>query len=173
AARGRWRRRGRPGHAAAGPAAPNARRCAVTFRSKLLVACVPLALAPLASFGLRVRDEVVGRLEAQYRERVAALADVVQADVAREAAAVGARLDRVAEAIKADNRLRRALLDGAHTDRTYVLDYAGHAMGLVGLDVLRIQDAEGRVLSSGHFRNEYDVVDAALPAAVARAGDSG
>lgn len=145
----------------------------MTFRSKLLVACVPLALAPLAFFGLRVRDEVVGRLEAQYRERVAALADVVQADVAREAAAVGARLDRVAEAIKADNRLRRALLDGAHTDRTYVLDYAGHAMGLVGLDVLRIQDAEGRVLSSGHFRNEYDVVDAALPAAVARAGDSG
>ena len=145
----------------------------MTFRSRLLLACVPLALAPLAFFGLRVRGEVMGRLEAQYGERVAALADVIQADLAREAAAVGARLDRVAEAMAADNRLRRALLDGADADRAYVLDYAGHAMALVGLDVLRIQDATGRVLSSGHFRNEYDVVDAALPAAVARAGDAG
>lgn len=141
----------------------------MTFRAKLLLACVPLALAPLAFFGLRVRGEVVGRLEAQYGDRVAALADVIQADLAREAAAVGARLDRVAEAMAADNRLRRALLEGGPVDRAYVLDYAGRAMQLVGLDVLRIQDAGGRVLSSGHFRNEYDVVDAALPAALARA----
>ena len=145
----------------------------MTFRSRLLLAGLPLALAPLAFFGLRVRGEVLRRLEAQYAEREAALADVVQGDLAREAAAVGARLDRVAEAIALDNRLRRALLDGEDAERAYVLDYAGRAMGLVGLDVLRIQDAEGRVLSSGHFRNEFDVVDAALPAAVARAGEAG
>src|SRR5690606_25553237 len=173
AARCHGRGGGRARHAAVGPTAPHGRGCSMTFRSKLLLACVPLALAPVAIFGLRVRGEVVGRLEAQYGERVTALADVIQADLAREAAAVGARLDRVAEAIAADNRLRRALLDGADADRAYVLDYAGHAMGLVGLDVLRIQSAGGRVLSSGHFRNEYDVVDAALPAAVARAGDAG
>src|SRR5690606_36668699 len=164
---------GRAGHAAAGPAAARGWRRAMTFRAKLLLACVPLALAPLAFFGLRVRGEVVGRLEAQYGDRVAALADVIQADLAREAAAVGARLDRVAEAMAADNRLRRALLDGADADRAYVLDYAGRAMAVVGLGVLRIQDAGGRVLSSGHFRNEYDVVDAALPAAVARPGAAG
>jgi signal transduction histidine kinase len=142
----------------------------MTFRARLLLGCVALALAPLALFGLRARREVVGRLEDQYRERVAALADVIQAELARESAAVGARLDRVAQAMAADNRLRRALLDGGLGDRAYVLDYAGHAMQLVGLDVLRIQDADGRVLSSGHFRNEYDVVDAALPAALARGG---
>ncbi|HEY8469273.1 MAG TPA: ATP-binding protein [Longimicrobiales bacterium] len=142
----------------------------MTFRARLLLGCVALALVPLALFGLRARREVVERLEAQYRERVAALADVIQAELARESAAVGARLDRVAEATVADNRLRRALLDGGLADRAYLLDYAGHAMQLVGLDVLRIQDAEGRVLSSGHFRNEYDVVDAALPAALTRGG---
>ncbi|HEX7089103.1 MAG TPA: ATP-binding protein [Longimicrobiales bacterium] len=142
----------------------------MTFRARLLLGCVALALAPLALFGLRARREVVERLEAQYRDRVAALADVIQADLARESAAVGARLDRVAEAMAADNRLRLALMDGERADRAYVLDYAGRAMQLVELDVLRIQDAEGRVLSSGHFRNEYDVVDAALPAALARAG---
>jgi signal transduction histidine kinase len=142
----------------------------MTFRARLLLGCVALALTPLALFGLRARREVVERLEDQYRERVAALADVIQAELARESAAVGARLDRVAEAMAADNRLRRALLDGGLADRAYLLDYAGHAMQLVGLDVLRIQDAGGRVLSSGHFRNEYDVVDAALPAALARGG---
>jgi signal transduction histidine kinase len=142
----------------------------MTFRARLLLGCVALALAPLALFGLRARREVVERLEAQYRDRVAALADVIQADLARESAAVGARLDRVAEAMAADNRLRLALMDAELADRAYVLDYAGRAMQLVGLDVLRIQDAEGRVLSSGHFRNEYDVVDAALPAALARGG---
>lgn len=143
------------------------------FRAKLLLACLPLALAPLAFFGLRVRDEVTVRLASQYEERVAALADVVEADLAREASAVDARLERVARAMAADNRFRRAVLDGHAADRTYLLDYAGQAMALGGLDVLRIQDEHGRVLSSGHFRNEYDAVDPGLSAAVAHADGEG
>ena len=39
-------------------------------------------------------------------------------------------------------------------------------MALAGLDALQIQDERGRILSSGHFRNEFDRVDAALPAAL-------
>jgi hypothetical protein len=72
----------------------------------------------------------------------------------------------------ADNDLRVALIGGpTGANRAYLLDYAERNMPLVGLDVLRIQDEQGRVLSSGHFRNEFDAVDAALPAALQNARD--
>lgn len=145
----------------------------MSFRLRLLLACLPLAIAPLAFFGIVARGEVVARLDAQHAERVAALADVIEADLARESAAVAARLDRLADVMAADNRFRLAVLQGAEAgtgDRAYILDYAARAMPLAGLDVLRIQDEEGRVLSSGHFRNEYDAVDPALPDAIWRAG---
>jgi signal transduction histidine kinase len=52
--------------------------------------------------------------------------------------------------------------DSAH--RAYALDYAGTAMRLAGLDMLQIQDDSGRIVSSGHFRNEFDRVEPGLPA---------
>src|SRR2546426_264354 len=36
-------------------------------------------------------------------------------------------------------------------------------MQLAGLSLLQIQDESGRIVSSGHFRNEYDRSDSALP----------
>lgn len=142
----------------------------MSFRAKLLLAFLPLALAPLAFFGLRARGEVADRLGAVDERRVAALADVIEDDLARESAAIGTRLERLTEAMAAENRFRRAVLGDPGADRAWLLDYAGGAMRLAGLDLLRIQDEEGRVLSSGHFRNEYDVVDPALPAALRDAG---
>lgn len=143
----------------------------MSFRSRLLLAFLALALAPLIFFGLRVRAEVTERLGAQHEHRVAALADVIEQDLQRESVAVAARLARLAEAMAADSRLRLAVRSPEGRDRAYLLDYASRAMPLAGLDFLRVQDEEGRVLSSGHFRNEYDAVDPALPAAVGRAGD--
>jgi signal transduction histidine kinase len=140
----------------------------VTFRSRLLLACLPLAIAPLAFFGLRTRAQITATLEAQYEQRAAALADVIQNDLEREAVALAVRLERLERALLADNRFRRAVLEPRGAERAYLLDYAETVMPLASLDVLRIQDEEGRVLSSGHFRNEFDAVDAPLPAALAR-----
>src|SRR5256886_3605427 len=42
-------------------------------------------------------------------------------------------------------------------------------MRLAGLSLLQIQDETGRIVSSGHFRNEYDQSDPALPRLLARA----
>ncbi|MEJ2186865.1 MAG: ATP-binding protein [Gemmatimonadota bacterium] len=145
----------------------------MTFRARLLAAGLLLAVAPLAFFGVRARHDVAARLRALDQRRVDGLAAVIQEELARQSDAVGTRLDRLAEAMAGDNRLRVALRGGRGTDRAWLLDYAGRAMRLSGLDVLRIQDDDGRVLSSGHFRNEYDVVDPALPAALRRAGDRG
>ncbi len=145
----------------------------MTFRSLLLLASLALALAPLVFLGVRAREGVTVRLSAQYAERVAALADGIERDLAREAELIGARLQRLAEAIAADNRFRLAVQGHEAVDRAYLLDYAGRVMPLAGLDVLRIHDETGRVLSSGHFRNEFDAVDPALPAALRRAGAGG
>src|SRR5207247_430641 len=45
----------------------------------------------------------------------------------------------------------------------YVLAYATDAMRLAGLGFLQIQDEDGRVVSSGHFRNEFGRLGPALP----------
>src|SRR5258708_38137723 len=43
------------------------------------------------------------------------------------------------------------------------MDWGGDGMRLAGLDFLEIQDDDGRVVSSGHFRNEYDRLGPAVP----------
>ncbi len=145
----------------------------MSFRTRLLAAGLLLAVAPLAFFGVRARQEVSARLRALDQRRVDGLATLIQQELGRQSDAIATRLDRLAAAMADDNRLRVAVRGGTGADRAYLLDYAPRAMPLSGLDALRIQAADGRVLSSGHFRNEYDVVDPALPEALRRAGDEG
>lgn len=126
----------------------------MTFRTRLLAAFGVVVLVPLLVFGLGIRREMSRRLTAEYEQRVTALVGVIRADIARETDRIAARLDALKGALAADNAFRAGVLRGEN--RAYVLDYAGDAMRLAGLDFLQIQDAEGRVVSSGHFRNEYD-----------------
>ena len=60
-------------------------------------------------------------------------------------------------------------LAGDESDRAYLLDYAGVAMRLTGLSMLQIQDGDGRILSSGHFRNEHGRVESGLAPALSSA----
>jgi signal transduction histidine kinase len=133
----------------------------MTFRTRLLAGFGVVVLVPLAVFGLGIRREMAGRLSAEYERRVAALVQVIRADVARQSDGIAARLAALKGALAADNRFRVAVARGGGqggegSDRAYVLDYAGDAMRLAGLDFLQIVDDAGRVVSSGHFRNEYD-----------------
>jgi signal transduction histidine kinase len=139
----------------------------MTFRTRILIGFGVVVLVPLVLFGVRVRTEMAARLTAEYGRRVAALAAVIRTRLTRDGAAIGRRLDALTEAIGADNRLRVAVLQGG--DRTYLLDYAGGAMRFAGLSMLQIQDDQGRIVSSGHFRNEYDRLEPALPRALAAA----
>src|SRR2546426_9189034 len=68
---------------------------------------------------------------------------------------------------RSDNRFRLAALQGV--EREYLLDYAGSAMRFTGLAMLQIQDDQGRIISSGHFRNEYDRLEPELPRLLAAA----
>src|SRR5207247_4591752 len=125
----------------------------MTFRTRLLLAFAPVVLVPLLVFGIGVRRAVRDRLAAQYRRRVDALVAVIEEDLAQRGRSIGDRLTSLTAAAVEDNRLRLAVQSG---DRQYLLDYAGSAMRLAGLDMLQIQDASGRIVNSGHFRQEFD-----------------
>jgi signal transduction histidine kinase len=126
----------------------------MTFRTRLLTAFGVVVLIPLLVFGLGIRREMSRSVTAQYEERVTALVNVINADIARETERITGRLAAMKSSLAADNRFRAFVVRGE--EREYVLDYAGEAMRLAGLDLLQIQDEEGRILSSGHFRNEFD-----------------
>ena len=125
----------------------------MTYRTRLLAGFGVVVLVPLAVFGLGMRGAMSGRVAAEYEKRVAALADVIRADLTRQSDGIAARLAALKGDIAVDH-FRAVVVQGS--DRAYVLDYAGDAMRLTGLDFLQIVDDEGRVVSSGHFRNEYD-----------------
>jgi two-component system nitrogen regulation sensor histidine kinase NtrY len=135
----------------------------MTFRSRLLLAFAAAALLPLLLLARGVRRQLESRLTTQYSHRVAALAAIVREDVAREGASVAARLATLARRVGDDNRLRLALLHGTPSERAYLLDYGEQAMRLTGLSMLQIQDDAGRIVSSGHFRNEFDRLEPELP----------
>lgn len=136
----------------------------MTFRTRILIATAPVVLVPLVVFGLGVRRAVRQRLAATYQARVAGLVDAIGQDLARQGAQVATRLAQLRSAAAADNRLRLAMVQRDSLPRAYALDYAGTAMRLAGLDMLQIQDDSGRIVSSGHFRNEFDRVEPGLPA---------
>ena len=139
----------------------------MSFRARLLLGFGAVVLVPLTVFGWRIRAVMTNRVTAEYQQRVAALVSVIRADLDRQSAGIALRLGALRDAIVQDNEFRRATVQGG--DRSHLLDYAGDAMRLAGLSLLQIQDETGRIVSSGHFRNEYDQSDPALPRLLAAA----
>ncbi len=135
----------------------------MSFRSRLFLAFLVVLLVPLGGLAFGVRREMEHRLTAEYRERVRSLAALVQLDLARESGELGRRLGALREELADDNRFRTAALQEDPGSRGWLLDWAGEAQRLTGLDYLWLQDGGGRVLSSGHFRNEFDRVEPDLP----------
>ena len=133
----------------------------MTFRTRLLAAFGVVVLVPLLVFGLGIRSAMSRRVTAEYERRVDALVGVIRADIARETDRIAGRLAALKTSLADDNTFRTDLVRGG--DRGYILDYAGNAMRLAGLDFLQIQNDEGRVVSSGHFRNEFDRMGPAIP----------
>ncbi|MFH1755482.1 MAG: HAMP domain-containing protein, partial [Candidatus Latescibacterota bacterium] len=141
----------------------------MSFRPRLLAAFLVAALIPIIVFALFMRSEMTDRLTAQYKRRVDALLEMIEKDVARDSEAIASSLVVLRQTAVDDNRFRRAAVDRAPEERHYLLDYAAKAMQLAGLSMLQIQDESGRIISSGHFRNEYDRLEPELPELLAAA----
>lgn len=145
----------------------------MTFRARITVAFVALALIPLLVFGYGVRREMTSRLDDGAARQVAGAAATLNAELTQTIAADQARLKSLAKDLAADNRFRIAISNDNLPERRWLLDWAPISMQLDGFAMLQLQDSAGRILSSGQFRNDYDRVDPELPATVAAAGDRG
>ncbi|MDQ3222568.1 MAG: HAMP domain-containing protein, partial [Gemmatimonadota bacterium] len=144
----------------------------MNFRTRLFLGILVAVLLPLGALAFGVRREMERRLSAEYEGRVGSMAEVIAADLARESGAVAARLRALSDDLGRNNRFRLAALQGDPSSRRYLLDYAGDAMQVSGLAMLQIQDSAGRILSSGHFRNEFDQLQPELPRLLSTARDS-
>ena len=141
----------------------------MSFRTRLFLGILTGVLLPLGALAYGVRQEMDRRLTAEYEQRVTSVVQGIEAGLEAEGVTVAARLSALAAELSADNRFRLAVLRGDPGSRQYLLDYAGNAMRLSGLTMLQIQDTAGKILSSGHFRNEYDRIQPELPRLVAGA----
>jgi signal transduction histidine kinase len=141
----------------------------VSFRSRLLIAFALATIVPLALLAYGVRRQLTARLVAQHERRVQGLARVAAQDVERESASIAARLASLVRALRTDDRFRLAAVRGDPNERAYLLDWAEQAVRTTGLAMLQLQDDRGRILSSGHFRNEFDRLEPELPRLLATA----
>ena len=141
----------------------------MTFRSRLLIAFALATVVPLAMLGVGVRRQLTARLVAQHQQLVDGMARVAAQDVERESASIASRLSTLAGTLRTDDRFRMAAVRGDPGERAYLLDWAEQAMRTTGLDMLQLQDSAGRIMSSGHFRNEFDRLEPEVPRALAMA----
>ncbi len=139
----------------------------MSFRTRVALVLAVAALVPLAALAFVVRSRVTERLTAAYQQRVAALASGIEQELARRETSIASRLASVADAMGDDNRVRLALAQRTRGERGYLLDYGERAMRLTGLSMFQVQDERGRILTSGHFRNEYDRLEPDLPRVLA------
>jgi signal transduction histidine kinase len=143
----------------------------MSFRGRLFLAFAVAVLLPLAVLAWGVRREVERRLTLESRRRVDAAAAALGTELAATTASVAERLAALAAELAADNRFRLAAR-GDPAGRRALLDWGVEAAGLSGLALLEVQDSAGRILASGHFRNEYDLRRPALPRFLTGAGTS-
>jgi signal transduction histidine kinase len=142
----------------------------MSLRTRLLLAFAAIVLIPMALLAFGLRQEMNRRLSEEYQLRVDRVVEVIREDLARESAGIAERLESLEPALLSDNRFRSAAVAGVESERDYLLDYAGTAMRLTGLSMLQIQDSDGRILSSGHFRNEHGRSEPGLAPALGSAG---
>ena len=134
----------------------------MSLRTRMLLAFGVAVMIPLAVLAFGLRQEMIKRISEEYQIRVDTVVEVIRENLQRESVGISDRLASLKTALVNDNRFRLAAVAGVESERLYLLDYAGSAMRLTGLSMLQIQDDEGRIISSGHFRNEHGRLEPAM-----------
>lgn len=142
----------------------------MSFRARLFAAFLAAVLVPIGVLAWGVRDALGDRVAAEHGGTVESVMAVMRGDLGAERAAIRSRISAIAEELAADSRFRLATSVEPDVDRRWLLDYGTPAMRRGGLALLQVQDAGGKILTSGHFRNEYDRTAPELPQLFARAG---
>jgi signal transduction histidine kinase len=138
----------------------------MSLRTRLLLAFATVVFIPIALLAFGLRQDAYQRLSAEYQRRVDSVVETIRKDLARESAGIDERLASLVRALSTDNSFRAAAVAADESQRQYLFDYAATAMRLTGLSMLQIHDGDGRILSSGHFRNEHGRVESGLASAL-------
>ena len=129
----------------------------MSLRLRILLVSLALTFLPLVVVMQITRGAVSERFTRLDNRRMEDQMRLARADLLRRSEAMNTQLETLARGMTDDNRLRLALLQvregGAPS--SFLVDYASRQMTLMGLDLLQLQDANGRVLSSGHFRQSF------------------
>jgi signal transduction histidine kinase len=134
----------------------------MTLRGRVLISSAFLVLLPLAILAVLIRTQISGLVTKQFEQRLAALGTSTAEELAARDHFVHDRLGALRRTLADDNRFRQALQEGEGPARAYLLDYGERIMPVLGLAVLQIRDADGTILSSGHFRGEHGRSDPEL-----------
>jgi signal transduction histidine kinase len=118
----------------------------------MVLAFAAVVLIPIALLAYGIRQDMTRRLSDEYRLRVDSVVAVIREDLSLETTGIAERLASLETAITNDQRFRLAVT-GLDTQQTYLASYAANAMRLTGLSMLQIQDADGRIVSTGTDRD--------------------
>jgi signal transduction histidine kinase len=130
----------------------------MSFRSRLLIGVALAAIIPLLLLLYGVHREMTSRLSTQADAQVAGAVASVQNRLELQGRTTRERLRSLTVELRGDNRFRLAELAGDTVARAWLLDWGSQVMQASGFTVLEVQDSTGRVISSGHFRNQFDQV---------------
>lgn len=113
-----------------------------------------------------LRQETRDRLTTEYENRVEDILHIIDIDLSARKQNITRSLTEIGNQIADDNRFRTSLISRNTNDRRYLIDYAGSALALSNLSTLYLVSDDDVILSSGHFRNEYDRIDPGLVSAL-------
>lgn len=130
----------------------------MTFRGRLLGMVLLATLIPLFLVAWGIRSGASGRLDATVEAAVEADLEALLLRLRQEETGIRERLEAVQQALDRDPMMRQAL-QGSEVDRLPLLDELPRLAALTGMQLLRLQDEDGTILASGHFRNEFDRVE--------------
>lgn len=129
----------------------------MSFRTRLALLALLAVVVPLGMLALGVRAGIEHRLTAREQDDMAASVRFVREHFEGETATLASRLALIRTTLLTDDGFRLAALHGDTRYQRYAIGWAPDVMPLAGLTLLRIHDDSGRIVSSGHFRNEYGV----------------
>ena len=128
----------------------------MSFRTRLLIGVALAAIIPLLLMLYGVHREMTSRLSSQADTQVAGAVASVHSRLEQQGRTTQERLRGMALELVGDNRFRLAELVGDSAARAWLLDWAPQVMRSSGFTMLQLQDSTGRVITSGHFRNQFD-----------------
>ena len=139
----------------------------MSTRWRIFLAAVVLVVVPAGMlagfFRQRLRETVSDDFISQWRTETTRQHDLL----GRVSGRNEDQLQQMAAVAVDDNRLRLALVGDPGELAPFLRDYAGDLARVAQMDVLELLDADGVILSSAHYRNEFGTSDRGLLATLA------